>query len=1022
MAPWRALVQALVCLASVFAVARAQALVPAGPEFQVNSYTPNPQGRPVVAADPTGQFVVVWESVGSPGTDNSVYSVQGQRYSSNGTPLGSQFQVNTYISSNQTDPAIASDPSGNFVVVWTSSGSPGNDNNLTSIQGQRFAANGLPLGNQFQVNTFLASTQQRASVACDAVGNFVVAWESNGSNGTDHSSTSILAQRHAADGTPLGDEFQVNTYTASDQQRPSIAVDAAGNFVVVWTSLGSVGNDQSDTSIQGQRYAADGSPVGGQFQVNTHVVSTQNKPAVAYDAAGNFVATWESNSSQGSDASFYSVHGRRFSSNGTPLGNQFQANTFTLNNQSSPCIAIDSEGNFIIGWNSVGSLASDQSSTSIQFQRYASDGTSVGGETQVNTFINGLQSFPAATFDPFGRLVVVYESAGSPGTDQSDTSVLGQRFVGNFTISATAGLGGSITPGGPISVSSGSNQSFTIAPDSCYGIADVLVDGVSVGAVTNYTFNSVTANHTIEASFILDSFTITASAGVGGSISPLGEVTVNCGADPSFTITPDSCYGVADVLVDGVSVGVVTSYTFNDVMASHTIEASFAPVSFTITASAGAGGSISPLGAVTVNCAADPSFTIAPDSCYGVADVLVDGVSVGAVTNYTFNDVMASHTIEASFAPVSFTITASAGAGGSISPLGAVAVNCAADQSFTIAPDSCYGVADVLVDGASVGAVTNYTFTDVMANHTIEASFALDDFIITASAGIGGSISPTGNIAVSCNGNQSFTVTPDSNNVVLNVIVDGIPVGPVSFYDFVNVMADHTIHANFRSRRTGGSKVLVAQFLQPQTDASASPGKTTMGPASKVTIGSTVHITWPASDRADAPSVDLLLSRAGVNGPFLAIATGIPDVGSSQWTITGPATPSAVLKVVAHDPSDVHCSEDVISTVFQIADASEGGANDPPVIEFALPAITPNPARNIVSISFTIPFATRVAVTVLDVRGRQVATLLDGNLEAGRHGMTWNGEGAAGRAAPGVYFIRVERSGDRLVRRVVFLR
>ena len=948
MAPWRALVQALVCLASVFAVAWAQALVPAGPEFQVNSYTPNPQGRPVVAADPTGQFVVVWESVGSPGTDNSVYSVQGQRYSSNGTPLGSQFQVNTYISSNQTDPAIASDPSGNFVVVWTSSGSPGNDNNLTSIQGQRFAANGLPLGNQFQVNTFLASTQQRASVACDAVGNFVVAWESNGSNGTDHSSTSILAQRHAADGTPLGDEFQVNTYTASDQQRPSIAVDAAGNFVVVWTSLGSVGNDQSDTSIQGQRYAADGSPVGGQFQVNTHVVSTQNKPAVAYDAAGNFVATWESNSSQGSDASFYSVHGRRFSSNGTPLGNQFQANTFTLNNQSSPCIAIDSEGNFIIGWNSVGSLASDQSSTSIQFQRYASDGTSVGGETQVNTFINGLQSFPAATFDPFGRLVVVYESAGSPGTDQSDTSVLGQRFVGNFTISATAGLGGSITPGGPISVSSGSNQSFTIAPDSCYGVADVLVDGVSVGAVTNYTFNSVTANHTIEASFILDSFTITASAGVGGSISPLGEVTVNCGADPSFTITPDSCYGVADVLVDGVSVGVVTSYTFNDVMASHTIEASFAPVSF--------------------------------------------------------------------------TITASAGAGGSISPLGAVAVNCAADQSFTIAPDSCYGVADVLVDGASVGAVTNYTFNDVMASHTIEASFALDDFIITASAGIGGSISPTGNIAVSCNGNQSFTVTPDSNNVVLNVIVDGIPVGPVSFYDFVNVMADHTIHANFRSRRTGGSKVLVAQFLQPQTDASASPGKTTMGPASKVTIGSTVHITWPASDRADAPSVDLLLSRAGVNGPFLAIATGIPDVGSSQWTITGPATPSAVLKVVAHDPSDVHCSEDVISTVFQIADASEGGANDPPVIEFALPAITPNPARNIVSISFTIPFATRVAVTVLDVRGRQVATLLDGNLEAGRHGMTWNGEGAAGRAAPGVYFIRVERSGDRLVRRVVFLR
>ena len=69
-------------------------------------------------------------------------------------------------------------------------------------------------------------------------------------------------------------------------------------------------------------------------------------------------------------------------------------------------------------------------------------------------------------------------------------------------------------------------------------MADVLVDGVSVGAVTSYTFTNVTANHTIAASFAIDTYTITASAGANGTISPTGAVSVNYGANQTFTITP----------------------------------------------------------------------------------------------------------------------------------------------------------------------------------------------------------------------------------------------------------------------------------------------------------------------------------------------------------------------------------------------------------------------------------------------------------------------------------------------------
>ena len=79
------------------------------------------------------------------------------------------------------------------------------------------------------------------------------------------------------------------------------------------------------------------------------------------------------------------------------------------------------------------------------------------------------------------------------------------------------------------------------------------MDGVSAGAVTSYTFSNVTANHTITASFTVDTFTITATAGTGGSIAPSGAVTVGFGGNQAFTITPSTGYHVADVLVDGVS-------------------------------------------------------------------------------------------------------------------------------------------------------------------------------------------------------------------------------------------------------------------------------------------------------------------------------------------------------------------------------------------------------------------------------------------------------------------------------------
>src|SRR5204863_1385023 len=111
-----------------------------------------------------------------------------------------------------------------------------------------------------------------------------------------------------------------------------------------------------------------------------------------------------------------------------------------------------------------------------------------------------------------------------------------------------------------------------------------------------------------------------------------------------------------------------------------------------------------------------------------------------------------------------YTITASAGANGSISPSGIVSVPPGGTQAFTIAPNSCHHVADVLVDGASVGAVTSFSFTSVAANHTIAATFAINTFGITASAGSRGSIPPSGPAVANFRASQGVTSGRDASH------------------------------------------------------------------------------------------------------------------------------------------------------------------------------------------------------------------------------------------------------------------
>jgi hypothetical protein len=177
-----------------------------------------------------------------------------------------------------------------------------------------------------------------------------------------------------------------------------------------------------------------------------------------------------------------------------------------------------------------------------------------------------------------------------------------------------------------------------------------LIDNISTGAPLSYTFLNITNNHTISVTFSRITYKIEGSASAGGSISPGGVQTMYYGSDQSYTITPDENYRISDVKVDNISLGPVSGYTFYNVTANHNIAVVFKPFNtYLITATAGAGGTISPSGTINLFEGSNQSYTIIPVEGYRISDVKIDNISAGVLSDYTFNDLMSDHTISARF-------------------------------------------------------------------------------------------------------------------------------------------------------------------------------------------------------------------------------------------------------------------------------------------------------------------------------------------------------------------------------------
>ncbi len=233
---------------------------------------------------------------------------------------------------------------------------------------------------------------------------------------------------------------------------------------------------------------------------------------------------------------------------------------------------------------------------------------------------------------------------------------------GSIAVTASAGQGGSITPSGRVAVLPGEELTFEIVPDEGCVVSAVIVDGVNAGKMTRYTFGNLACGHTIEAVFAgagESTVTIVSQAGAGGSITPDGFAEVATGRDATYEIRPEEGYSVGSVTVDGEDIGAVREYTFSNVSEPHTIEASFVlnysgePAStggrFTIKSSSGEGGSIEFEGDISVSGGESLTLAITPETGWSVCSVKVDGVELGAMESYTFENISADHTITVEF-------------------------------------------------------------------------------------------------------------------------------------------------------------------------------------------------------------------------------------------------------------------------------------------------------------------------------------------------------------------------------------
>jgi hypothetical protein len=320
-----------------------------GGEFKVNQNNNPRQLGPQAASSPSGSSLIVWE--------NDLHGILGRAFDRNGNPTTPELILAgnnlpslpaSGVFDIHKEPAVAALPGGEFLVVWTQERAYmviepfylRREIREQDVYGQRFSAQGAPLGQRFRVNATTNHFQRRPQVAVRP-GGVVVVWE-QALRKVERNSVAVYGRLLTRRGAPIGGELRIDGGQSPEIWNVAVAANAAGDFLVAWE-----GGNVDTPDILARQYERDGTPLGGSFVANPATQGRQRRPAVAATRDGDFLVAWQS---YVKDTPIHGIQGQFYSAAGARIGSEIQISKGTGEVQIAPALALLPSGNIMVAW------------------------------------------------------------------------------------------------------------------------------------------------------------------------------------------------------------------------------------------------------------------------------------------------------------------------------------------------------------------------------------------------------------------------------------------------------------------------------------------------------------------------------------------------------------------------------------------------------------------------------------------------------------------------------------------------
>ena len=380
-----------------------------------------------------------------------------------------------------------------------------------------------------------------------------------------------------------------------------------------------------------------------------------------------------------------------------------------------------------------------------------------------------------------------------------------------YVVTPTAGEGGSLAPSTPQSASYGETVAFTVQPSTGYHVASVTGCGGSQNGTT-YTTAPLSGACTVTATFGINAYTITPTAGDNGSLTPSSPQSVTYGETVAFTVQSDTNYHVASISGCGGALD-GSIYTTAPLTGDCAVLATFAINTHTVTPVAGANGSLDPSTPQTVEHGQQILFTALPNPHYQVASIAgCNGTYYDWDAQFWTDPITSDCTVSATFEPESYWVSGVASTGGWLAPMDTRLIPYGSTQVFTIYTDYGYHFVSITGCYGTLVDANHYSTGPIAADCNVYATFARDVYTVTPIAGANGTLSPATPQSVAYNLTTAFAVQPNNGYRVASASGCGghltgntYTTGPISANCTVNATFEPSSYSLNLSKSGAGS-------------------------------------------------------------------------------------------------------------------------------------------------------------------------------------------------------------------------